>query len=276
MLAALLAWGCCGKFKDQIAGLEDEVGGLKKDKKSLEATKADMETRIASILDYQKALEAEIDKLGGDKAALANKFKDAQSNLKAAQEDLEATMEDLEAKQRIIEEMKKKEEQAKKRLATLKNMLGKFKAMIESGKLKVKIKNGKMVLELPSAILFPSGKARLSEEGKITLGEVAAVLTQIPDREFQVAGHTDNVPLGKGHKFKSNWSLSTARAVAVVSFLQDSGVKPTSLSAAGYSEYQPAASNDTDEGKAQNRRIEITLMPNLDELPDLSDLEKEL
>jgi chemotaxis protein MotB len=155
-------------------------------------------------------------------------------------------------------------------------MLGKFQAMIESGKLKVKIKNGKMVLELPSAILFPSGKARLSEEGEMTLQEVAAVLATISDREFQVAGHTDNVPLGKGHKFKSNWELSTARAVAVVSFLQEMGVKPTSLSAAGYSEYQPATSNDTDEGKAQNRRIEITLMPNLDELPDLSDLEKEL
>jgi chemotaxis protein MotB len=275
-LAAFVATGCCGKYKDQIAGLDDEVAGLKKDKKGLEATKADLEGRIASILEYQDALESEIDKLGGDKAALSAKFSDAQSNLAAAHADLEATMADLEAKQKLIEEMKKKEELAKKRLGTLKNMLGKFKAMIESGKLKVKVKNGKMVLELPSAILFPSGKAKLSEEGQGTLGEVAAVLSTIPDREFQVAGHTDNVPLGKGSKFKSNWALSTARAVAVVSYLQEMGVQPTSLSAAGYSEYQPATSNDTTEGKAQNRRIEITLMPNLDELPDLSDLEKEL
>ncbi len=275
-LAALVASGCCGKYKDQIAGLEDEVAGLKSDKKGLETAKADLEGRIASILEYQKALEAELDKLGGDKAALSAKFSDAQSNLAAAQADLEATMADLEAKQKLIEEMKKKEAAAQKRLGTLKNMLGKFKAMIESGKLKVKVKNGKMVLELPSAILFPSGKAALSEEGQATLGEVASVLSTIPDREFQVAGHTDNVPLGKGSKFKSNWELSTARAVAVVSYLQEMGVTPTSLSAAGYSEYQPATKNDSEEGKAQNRRIEITLMPNLDELPDLSDLEKEL
>ena len=198
------------------------------------------------------------------------------SKFKEAQKALEATQADLEAKQKIIEELKKKEEQAAKRLATLKNMLGKFQSMIESGKLKVKIKNGKMILELPSAILFKSGKAKLSEQGQQTLTEVAAVLATIPDREFQVAGHTDDVPLGKGSKFATNWHLSTARAVEVVIFLQEMGVPATSLSAAGYSEYQPAASNDTDEGKAQNRRIEIVLMPNLDELPDLSDLEKEL
>ena len=275
-LAVFAASGCCGKYKDQIAGLDKEVAGLKKDKSELEATKADLEGRIASILDYQKALESEIEKLGGDKAALADKFKSAQADLDAAKSSLEETMADLEAKQKIIEEMKKKEEQAQKRLATLKGMLDKFKSMIETGKLKVKIKKGKMVLELPSAILFESGKADLSEEGQATLGQVASVLATITDREFQVAGHTDNVPLAKGSKFKSNWSLSTARAVAVVEYMQENGVKPTTLSAAGYSEYQPAAKNDSEEGKAQNRRIEITLMPNLDELPDLSDLEKQL
>jgi chemotaxis protein MotB len=275
-LATLLAYGCCGKYKDQVASLENQVAGLQKDKKGLEGTKADLEKRIASILEYQAALESEIEKLGGDKAALAEKFKSAQADLASAQADLEATSADLEAKQKIIEEMKKKEAQAAARLATLKNMLGKFKAMIASGKLKVKINKGKMVLELPSAILFPLGKANLSEEGQTTLGEVASVLKTISDREFQVAGHTDNVPIGKGSKFKSNWELSTARAVTVVEFLQENGVKPTNLSAAGYSEYQPAASNKSEEGQAQNRRIEITLMPNLDELPDLSDLEKEL
>jgi chemotaxis protein MotB len=189
---------------------------------------------------------------------------------------MQALMADIEAKKKLIEEMKKKEAQAQARLATLKDMLAKFKSLIEGGKLKVKIKNGKMMLELPSAILFGSGRANLSEEGKSTLTEVAAVLATIPDREFQVAGHTDDVPLGKGNKFKTNWHLSAARAVAVVTFLQEMGVSPAQLSAAGYSEYQPAASNETEQGKAQNRRIEITLMPNLEELPDLSELEKEL
>jgi len=173
------------------------------------------------------------------------------------------------------EKLRIQKDLAKQRLETLKNMLVKFKNLIAAGKLKVKIKEGKMFLELPSAILFPSGRATLSEEGKATLTEVAAVLTQIQGREFLVAGHTDNVPI-QNPKYPSNWELSTARAVAVVKFLQEMGVDPHNLAAAGYSEYQPAVDNSTEEGRAQNRRIEITLMPNLNELPDLSDLEKEI
>ncbi len=263
--AALFVAGCCGKYKDQIADMEKTIDTMKKDKAEIEQ---DMETQITKLEEYNSALQEELAKLGFDKASLDAKYSDVQK-------DLDSKTQDLAAKQKMIEEMKKKEAAAKARLAVMKNMLTKFNAMIEAGKLKVKIKNGKMVLELPSAILFPSGKADLSEEGQATLTEVAAVLSQIADREFQVAGHTDNVPINT-KKFKSNWHLSTARGVSVVEFLQANSVAPTTLSAAGYSEYQPTASNDEDEGKAQNRRIEITLMPNLDELPDLSDLEKEL
>jgi chemotaxis protein MotB len=73
-----------------------------------------------------------------------------------------------------------------------------------------------------------------------------------------VEGHTDDVPI-KSAAFPSNWELSAARAIAVVRFLQDQGVDPAKLAAAGYGEYQPIAGNDTPEGRAQNRRIEITL-----------------
>jgi chemotaxis protein MotB len=120
--------------------------------------------------------------------------------------------------------------------------------------------------------LFPSGKAKLSREGRGALAQVAGVLAEIKERSFQVAGHTDNVPI-RNNRFKSNWSLSSARAVAVVQHLIKNGVTSTNLSAAGYGDTQPVASNDTKEGRAQNRRIEIVLQPNLDELPDLSALE---
>ena len=267
-LALFAISGCCGKYKDQIAEQENTISQLQSDKKGLEQTKLELETKLSSLQDYNQALQDELEKLGFDKAALADMYKDAQT-------DLENKMKDLDEKQKIIEEMKKKEAAAKARLMTLKNMLGKFQAMIEAGKLKVKIVKGKMVLELPSAILFPSGVAKLSEEGMSVLTQVSDVLKEIKGRELQVAGHTDNVPI-KTKKFKSNWELSTARAVSVVEFMQENGVSPVNLSAAGYSEFQPTASNEEEGGKAQNRRIEITLMPNLDELPDLSDLEKEL
>ncbi len=272
----------CGKYKDQIANQKDEISKLRIDRAELEQSKSDLEAEIeklksdagalgaknseleatiANLVEYQKALEDQIEKLGGDKKKMQQKFQAAQSN--------------LDSQQKLIEEMKRRQAQAQARLDQLRKMLAKFKNLIEGGKLNVRIRNGKLMLELPSAILFPSGKASLSDDGKATLAEVAAVLTDIRKREFQVAGHTDDVPISSA-RFPSNWELSTARAVSVVKFLQNEGMKPKNLSAAGYSEYMPAASNKSEGGRAQNRRIEIVLMPNLDELPDLSSLEKEI
>ncbi|MCP4678858.1 MAG: OmpA family protein [Deltaproteobacteria bacterium] len=169
-------------------------------------------------------------------------------------------------------EQAKLADQARKRLETFRKMLERFSAMVKSGKLKIKIVNNKMLVEMASAILFDSGSAKLSEEGEEALTQVAGILATIPNRNFQVAGHTDNVPIRK-KRFKSNWSLSAGRAVAVVQHLIENGVAMESVSAAGYGETQPVASNENEEGKAQNRRIEIVLQPNLDELPDLSSLE---
>jgi chemotaxis protein MotB len=162
---------------------------------------------------------------------------------------------------------------AKARIAFFKDMLRKFKKMQDSGKIKIKIVNNKMIVEMASAILFPSGKARLSKEGRNALADVAEVLATIDDRSFQVAGHTDNKPISNA-RFDSNWELSAARAVSVVEHLIKNGMRSENLSAAGYADTQPVASNETSKGRASNRRIEIVLQPNLDELPDLSSLEK--
>jgi chemotaxis protein MotB len=151
-------------------------------------------------------------------------------------------------------------------------MIRKFKSMIASGKLRVRIDRGRMVVELAENILFDSGKADLKPEGKEALKEVADVLASIPDRNFQIAGHTDNIPI-RSARFPSNWELSTARAVTVTRFLAEAGVDGQRVSAAGYAEMHPVADNSTPDGRQQNRRIEIVLMPNLDELPDLSSLE---
>jgi chemotaxis protein MotB len=91
------------------------------------------------------------------------------------------------------------------------------------------------------------------------------VFKTLKGRTFQVAGDTDDVPI-KTQRFPSNWELSTARAVEVVRFLIAQGVDPHALSAAGYGEFDPVASNDKADGRAKNRRIEIALQPNLDEL----------
>ena len=146
--------------------------------------------------------------------------------------------------------------------------------MIQSGQLRVRIQRGRMVVELSENILFDSGKDALKPEGKTALTEVASVLASIQNRDFQIAGHTDNKPI-KSARFPSNWELSTARGVVVARFLAENEVPEVRLPPA--MDTQPVASNDTPEGRAQNRRIEIVLMPNLDEkMPDLSSLERRI
>jgi chemotaxis protein MotB len=177
--------------------------------------------------------------------------------------------------QRLYDEARRREEQQAARLDRYRQAFASFREMIASGRLRVVFRNGQMVVQMASAILFSSGSADLGDQGRTTLGELAAVLIGIPDRNFQVAGHTDNVPTSSGSRYRDNWDLANARGVAVVRYLQEMGVDPRRLSAAGYGEYQAVSSNDTDVGREQNRRIEIVLMPSLDELPDLSSLEGE-
>ncbi len=137
-----------------------------------------------------------------------------------------------------------------------------LKAMSDAGKLQVKVARGFLVIALQGDILFDSGKAKLKDEAKPILGELANVLKSLPDRLFQVAGHTDNAGAED-----LNWRLSMDRALTVVQFLiKDGGVDGKNLSAGGYAMYQPAGDNGSDDGKRQNRRVEFLLIPNLSEL----------
>ncbi len=140
--------------------------------------------------------------------------------------------------------------------------------MIDAGKLKVVLRKGRMIIVLPNDVLFDSGKTSIKADGKAALAQVAKLLATIPDREFLVAGDTDNVRIHT-ERFPSNWELSTQRAVEVVEFLISNGMKPESLAAAGYGEFDPVAPNDTPANRALNRRIEIVLQPNIAELPEM-------
>jgi chemotaxis protein MotB len=175
--------------------------------------------------------------------------------------------------QQRLEELRKAKAAADARLATFKNLLSKLRSMIDSGKLKVVIRDGRMIIALPNDILFDSGKTSVKTEGKAALEQVAQVLATVPDRDFLVAGHTDDLPI-KTREFPSNWELSTARAVEVVRFLISKGMNGKVLAAAGFAEFDPVVANDSNEHRGQNRRIEIVLQPNIGDLPPLDDLTK--
>ena len=149
-----------------------------------------------------------------------------------------------------------------------------LQTMIDGGQLTVKVEDGRIAIQLPDNILFDSGRAQLNQNGKKTLGQIADVLSQFNNRRFQVEGHTDNMPITSS-RYPSNWELSSARALAVLHVLIEAGVSPKNLSAAGFGEFQPRAENARLEGRQQNRRIEIVMLPDLDiitdEIPNLSE-----
>jgi chemotaxis protein MotB len=146
-------------------------------------------------------------------------------------------------------------------LDEIKQMTRELSRMIDSGRLQVSFRRGRMVVELKAQVLFPSGSAELTADGKQALSEVARSLRGFKGRHFIVAGHTDNVPVSG--PFENNWALSSARAVTVTASMIRAGLRPQQLVAAGYGEYDPIARNTSEAGRQANRRIEIILEPRL-------------
>jgi chemotaxis protein MotB len=196
------------------------------------------------------------------------------SALSACQGDLTATQARAEALQGELDRSLSAADLAERRLAAYRDLADRLRTAFGADGLEIILRNGRLVVQLPNRVLFDFGKAVLKPEGEEALTRLASVLKEVPERSFLVAGHTDNVPVSKkSTRYESNWELSTLRGVSVVQFLQAQGVAPTQLGAAGYGEYFPEASNDTEEGRAENRRTEIIIMPLLSEIPELpSDL----
>ncbi len=155
------------------------------------------------------------------------------------------------------------EEEIRDRNRIYSEMIGRFQSLIDGGRASVNIVRGRMVIQLPQDILFASGSATIGADGRSTIQEIGSVLAELSDREFQVEGHTDNVPIST-ERFPSNWELSSARALSVVRLLIQAGVSPERVSGAGFGEFHPVASNADATSRRRNRRIEIVMLPNLD------------
>ncbi len=162
-----------------------------------------------------------------------------------------------------LEELAAIEAELRARDAIFTDIVAAFEELIENGFVEVAIERGRLVIKMPQDILFESGSADIGEEGQVALAEVAGVLAQLTDREFQVEGHTDNVPI-ETRRFPSNWELSAARALSVVHLFEQNGVASSNVSAGGFGEFRARATNDDPDGRALNRRIEIVMVPNLE------------
>jgi chemotaxis protein MotB len=140
----------------------------------------------------------------------------------------------------------------------------KLRPLVDTKQIAIDTAKGKFLIRLGDEALFDPGRAELRPDGQALLREIAGVLKAI-NRDLLVACHTDPQALARGSAYKSNWELTTARAVAIVRFFQGEGVDPRRLGAAGYSEFSYLGDADAD-GKPQNRRIELVMMPGADEL----------
>jgi chemotaxis protein MotB len=211
--------------------------------------------------------QSEADQLKERSAQLETALSARQAELEAERKraaELQSQVDDLSSSKSRLEsakaQLEKKSVELEKKSAEYEKMASALKRQIEDGRIELTELRGKMTVKMKDKILFSSGSAKIGKDGQEALRAVADVLAGVQGKVVRVEGHTDNVPLGRG-PFATNWELSTARALAVVRLLQDAGVEPARLAAAGYGEFQPIASNETPEGRSENRRIEIVLAP---------------
>jgi chemotaxis protein MotB len=284
-------------LKKEHNALSDENGLLKTDKNQLELDKNNLQTELDKT-------KAERDKLAADYAATKKSLDNLKASYAALEKDsndaleaninknrqllaeLEAKQKALAAEQDRLNKLKKDLEASSTRLAELEKMMADKEALMNKLKetlskslkafegkgLTVENRNGKVYVSMENKLLFESGSWTVGAEGKKAVKLVGDVLGQNPDISVLIEGHTDNDKITGtiGGGVENNWDLSTKRATAIVNILSENkAIDKRNLTAAGRGEYAPLMSNETAEGKAKNRRIEIILTPKLDEISKL-------
>jgi len=241
-LAALA--GCVSQ--DTFRKKESEADQLRKDWQSEQARAAELQGEVDALKDKVRA----------DESNLAQKETELRASQGRASE-LQALVDELSTSKKKLEAAKAELE---KKSGEYEQLAGALRSEIDAGRVELTELRGKMTVKMKDKILFSSGSASIGKDGRAALKAVADALRGVAGKAIRVEGHTDNVPTAGG-SFPTNWELSSARALAVVRFLQEKGVDPTRLAAAGYGEFQPIASNETEKGRSLNRRIEIVLAP---------------
>jgi chemotaxis protein MotB len=211
----------------------------------------------ASLEEERKRLLAETE----EKARLQQEQSQLSASLDEERKRLKA---EAEEKARLEQERAAKEDEIHRLTKTQEELSQSLKDEIAKGNIKIQQVRDRLTINMVDRVLFDSGRADIKPAGVKVLKQVGDVLNKITDKQIRIEGHTDNVPISTKlqDKFKTNWELSTTRATTVVRFLIDQGgVQPQSLSAVGYADTHPIESNDSEQGRSSNRRIEIVLYP---------------
>ena len=289
-------------LKSQNQNLEEEnkeitvaLEMLNKERVSLENDKALLQISYDQMkknydntnATYQLLLDKNKELLVGKNSATAKlmtQLQKTQEELQAQEDALRTLESSLHKKEKALNNLNQALAAREKRVAELEDMIAKKDAAAAELKDKVKAallgfenngltieqKNGKVYVSLDESLLFSSGSYNVGSKGIVVLKKLAVVLEQSPDINILVEGHTDNVPMKSQGAISDNWDLSVKRATSVVKIMtKNSTVNPKRLTAAGRGEYSPLNLSNTIEGRKKNRRIEVILIPKLDELFEL-------
>lgn len=253
----ILSTSCVPKRK--LAAANERVRKLQNDSSVTHNSLDDCNVKV-------KGLQSEKMGLLGDKAKLQNENANTQNELENVTAQSQLTIAQQQERLANLQKLINSQRDAMNRLRqTVADALISFNA----DELSVYIKDGNVYVSLQEKLLFKSGSAVVDPKGKEALATLAKVLNSTPDITVMIEGHTDNVPI-KTTVFPDNWALSVGRATSIVRVLtQDYKVDPQRVVAAGKGEFYPVKTNSTAEGKASNRRTEIILSPNLNELYQL-------
>jgi len=213
--------------------------------------------------------KADAEKCRTDATAAGQKLGELTSEHGKVKTERDQLSKNLNVTQEELVALREAKEKAEARMKVIDDIHKQLAKLIGAGDMKVAARRGSLVLSLPAEVLFPSGVAELSKDGEIKVLEVAFTLKKLPDRRFMVLGHTDNQSPQKTGPYPDNWALSTARALTVARMLAQGGVNRKNLIVAGAGEHDELVPNTTPAAMARNRRIEIALLPALDELPPL-------
>jgi chemotaxis protein MotB len=262
----LFATGCVsqGKYDDALKSANDARIAMQRASAEKATAERECEAQTARLAARATALQVTVDNQATANSELRQALKETGQSAEQLLSEKGSLNAELMQSRIRLEELRKAQAATDARAALYRQLALKMQRMIGAGEASISIRDGRMILSMPNDVLFDSGRTEIKKSGHAVLEEMAGILKTVP-RQFQIAGHTDNVPINT-ERFPSNWELSTARAVEVIRFFIAQGVPPAALSGAGFGEYNPVASNDDEKGRRRNRRIEIVLQPQIDEL----------
>jgi chemotaxis protein MotB len=252
--------------KKCISELEATINVKNQGLSSSEERLRNLENQFEKEKKTKAALETELSYRDVATSELQKKLKSSQSRILSLEDEIAKGKNVVENLQRQLSGLKGEKYVAETMIGQLKttyeNLVSDLKKQIENNEVTIKEFEEKISVTFVDRILFEFGKAKIRPKGKNILGKIGNTLKDIQDKQIRVVGHTDDVPISPGYhyKFPSNWELSAARAASVVNYLQnEQGLDPANLEAVGRSFYEPIASNETAEGRAQNRRVNIII-----------------